>query len=138
MDGTSEDVPGHRNLEGTDLEVAYNLEGGDLVLRVNKGPVLIFRVRLAGVVRDMGDDELLLCNSVAPDFIFRMGENCKQMAKGLGLDDEQKSLSQPTVTTTRLDERLSSVDRWGETVAKDMKNLSKNEALRKKIARDQS
>ena len=34
LDGTSEDVPGHRILEGTDLEVAYNLEGGDLVLRV--------------------------------------------------------------------------------------------------------
>jgi hypothetical protein len=92
LDGTGEDVPGHRILEGTDLEVAYNLEGGDLVLRVNKGPVLIFRVRLAGVVREMGDDELLLCNSVAPDFTFRMGESRErlyQIAKRLGLDDEQ-------------------------------------------------
>ena len=92
LDGTGEDVPGHRILEGTDLEVAYNLEGGDLVLRVNKGPVLIFRVRLAGAVREMGDDELLASNTVAPDFIFRMGESRErlyQTAKRLGLDDEQ-------------------------------------------------
>ena len=52
------------------------------------------RVRLASVVRGMGDDELLLCNSVAPDFIFifRMGESREQLyqtAKRLGLDDAQ-------------------------------------------------
>lgn len=30
-------------LDGTDLEIAYNLQGDDLVLRVNKGDVLVFR-----------------------------------------------------------------------------------------------
>jgi hypothetical protein len=59
---------------------------------VNKEPVLSFRVRLVGAVREMGDDELLASNMVAPDFIFRMGESRErlyQIAKGLGLDDEQ-------------------------------------------------
>ena len=70
--------------KGTDLEVAYNLEGGDLILRVSKGPVLIFRVRPAGAVKEMGDDELLFANSVAPDFIFRMGEKLQ----AFGLDGQ--------------------------------------------------
>jgi len=33
-------------LEGTDLEVVHNLQGDDLVLRVNKAGVLVFRALL--------------------------------------------------------------------------------------------
>ncbi len=39
-------ITDHRVLEGTDLEVAYNLQHEDLVLRVNKGGVLVFRSAL--------------------------------------------------------------------------------------------
>lgn len=35
-------MPGHRLLDGTDLEIACNLQRDDLVLRVNKGGVLVF------------------------------------------------------------------------------------------------
>jgi hypothetical protein len=46
LDGTGEHVPGHRVLEGTDLEIAYNISGDNRVVRINKGPVQIFRVML--------------------------------------------------------------------------------------------
>jgi hypothetical protein len=48
MDGQlngGEMVPGQRVLEGTDLDIAYNLQGEDLILRVNKAGVLVFRVQ---------------------------------------------------------------------------------------------
>jgi hypothetical protein len=43
LDGAGEEMPGHRFLEGTDLDIAHNLQGDNLVLRVNKGGVLVFR-----------------------------------------------------------------------------------------------
>ena len=43
LDGTDEEPPGHRILGGSDLEIAYNRSGDNLVLRVNKGPVQVFR-----------------------------------------------------------------------------------------------
>ena len=46
LNGLGEMVPGHRVPEGTDLEIAYNLQGDDLVLRVNKAGVQVFRVWL--------------------------------------------------------------------------------------------
>jgi hypothetical protein len=36
LDGRGEQTPGRRLLDGTDLEIAYNLLGDGLVLRVNK------------------------------------------------------------------------------------------------------
>jgi hypothetical protein len=41
LDGTGEESPGHRVLEGTDLEIAYDLQRDDLMLRVNKNGVLV-------------------------------------------------------------------------------------------------
>jgi hypothetical protein len=38
IDGTGEELPGRRILNGTDLEIAYNLLGDDLVLRVDLSP----------------------------------------------------------------------------------------------------
>ena len=38
LDGSGEQTPGRRPLDGTDLEIAYSLLGDDLVLRVNKAP----------------------------------------------------------------------------------------------------
>lgn len=92
VDGEGEEIPGHRAIADTDLQLAYDLEGDDLTLRVNKGPVLVFRVRLEGALKPMIDDELLAFNGVAPDFIFKIGDSRErmfQLAKGLGLDDAQ-------------------------------------------------
>jgi hypothetical protein len=92
LNGAGEDVPGHRVLAGTDLEIAYNLSGGDLVLRVNKGPCQIFRVRLVDALRAMDDRALLDFNSVSPDFVFKVGDSKARMldlARSVGLDAEQ-------------------------------------------------
>ena len=46
LDGSGEQTPGRRPLDGTDLEIAYNLLGDDLVVRVNKAGVHVFGVVL--------------------------------------------------------------------------------------------
>jgi hypothetical protein len=74
LDGTGEQPAGHRLLEGTDLEIAYNLQGDHLVLRVNKGPVQIFWVLLHNACKDMSDRTLFDFNSVSPDFVFKIGD----------------------------------------------------------------
>src|SRR5207253_1622356 len=70
-----EAIPGHRVLDGTDLEIAYNLRGEDLVLRVNKGGVLVFRTMLRDAALDMPEQELMHFNSFAPDFMFTIGDS---------------------------------------------------------------
>ena len=44
LDGSGEQLPGRRLLEGTDLEIAYNLLGDDLALRVHKSGVQVFGI----------------------------------------------------------------------------------------------
>jgi hypothetical protein len=92
LDGTGEEIPGHRVLDGTDLEIAYNLSGDDLVLRVNKGPCQVLRVCLRHAVKPMADRELMAFNSVSPDFMFEIGATKERMlalARGVGLDPVQ-------------------------------------------------
>jgi hypothetical protein len=92
LDGRHEVVPGHRVLEGTDLEIAYNLRGDGLVIRVNKGPCQVFRVTLRDAVPRMDDAALLNFNSVSPDFTFRVGDTKGRMlalARAVGLDAVQ-------------------------------------------------
>jgi hypothetical protein len=92
VDGSGEDVAGHRPLEGTDLELSYNLDGDDLMLRVNKGPALVFLVRLKDALKPMSDAELVNFNAAAPDFIFKIGESRErmyQLAKGPGFTDAE-------------------------------------------------
>jgi hypothetical protein len=43
LNGEGENIPGHRILDGTDLEIAYNFWGDDLIIRVNKRPVQVKR-----------------------------------------------------------------------------------------------
>jgi hypothetical protein len=103
LDGTGEEIPGHCVLEGTDLEIAYNLMGDGLVIRVNKGPWQIFRVTLRDAVPRMDDAALLNFNSVSPDFTFRVGDTKGRilaLARSVGLD---------AVQLTRLEEKLSLV-----------------------------
>ena len=56
IDGTGEELPGRRILSGTDLEIAYNLLGDDLVLRVNKGGTAIGIQNRARGPRGQGRD----------------------------------------------------------------------------------
>lgn len=91
LDGTNEDPPGHRILDGSDLEIAYNRSGDNLVLRVNKGPVQVFRVMLVDAFRHLDDRRLFAFNSVSPDFVFKIGDvdGLLAMARAAGLDAEQ-------------------------------------------------
>jgi hypothetical protein len=75
IDGTGEAIPGHRVLHGTDLEIAYNLQADNLVLRVNKGGVLVFRTTLRDAALDMPEEQLMNFNSFAPDFMFTVGDS---------------------------------------------------------------
>jgi hypothetical protein len=76
LDGTGEVIPGHRVLEGTDLEIAYDVQGDNLILRVNKAGVLVFRTMLRrDAARDMPQQQLMNFNSWAPDFVFTIGES---------------------------------------------------------------
>jgi hypothetical protein len=88
LDGTGEAIPGHRILNGTDLEIAYNLRGDNLVLRVNKGGVLVFRVMLRDAAKEMPGQQLVNFNSFAPDFLFTIAdseEGLQRMLASAGL-----------------------------------------------------
>ena len=84
LNGTDEAIPGHRVLDGTDLEIAYNLQGDDLIVRINKGPVLVFRVVLRDAARDMSEQQLMNFNSFAPDMVFRIGDSQEGLERMLG------------------------------------------------------
>jgi hypothetical protein len=74
LDGAGEEMPGHRFLEGTDLDIAHNLQGDNLMLQVNKGGVLAFRAMLRDAVPPMLENRLRTFNSFAPDFVFTIGD----------------------------------------------------------------
>jgi hypothetical protein len=42
-----------RQIPGTDLEINWNLNGNDLVVRVNKGPTMVARVILRDAAKEM-------------------------------------------------------------------------------------
>lgn len=92
LDGTDEEPAGHRILDGSDLEIAYNRHGDNLVLRVNKGPVQIFRAMLVDAFKHFHDRKLFDFNSVSPDFVFKIGdvrEGLLAMGRSVGLDAAQ-------------------------------------------------
>jgi hypothetical protein len=59
LDGNGDQTPGRRLLDGTDLEIAYNLLGDDLVLRVNKAGVQVFGVVLEKAAKPLTARQLL-------------------------------------------------------------------------------
>jgi hypothetical protein len=67
-------VFGHHIVEGTDLELAHKIQGGDPILSVNKGGVLVFRAKLRDAVPAMPQSRLARFNSFAPDFVFTIGD----------------------------------------------------------------
>ncbi len=85
MDGTGEAIPGHRILDSTDLEIAYNLQKDSLVLRVNKGGVLVFRAMLRDAARVIPEQQLMGFNSLAPDFVFTIGDSEEGLQRMLAL-----------------------------------------------------
>ena len=92
VDGSDEVVTGHRPIDDTDLEISYNMVGGNLVLRVNKAGVQIFRVLLVDAAKPLGSNALFGFNAVAPDFIFKVGDSRERMlalARSVGLDAAQ-------------------------------------------------
>lgn len=105
LDGTGEVTVGHRVLEGTDLEIAYNLSGDSLVIRVNKGAWQVFRVTLQEAVPPIDDVELLHFNSVSPDFTFTVGDTKGRMlalARVAGLDAAQLARLEARLGVTRV------------------------------------
>jgi hypothetical protein len=73
LDGSGEEIPGRRPLDGTDLEIAYALLGDDLVLRVNKAGVQAFGVVLENAGKAMTAQQLLELKTERSDFVVRVG-----------------------------------------------------------------
>ena len=73
LDGSGEQTPGRRLLDGTDLEIAYNLLGDDLVLRVNKAGVQVFGVVLEKAARPMTAQQLLELKAESSDLVVKVG-----------------------------------------------------------------
>jgi hypothetical protein len=73
LDGSGEQIPGRRPLDGTDLEIAYSLLGDDLVLRVNKAGVQVFGVVLENAGKAMMTQQLLELKAENADLVVRVG-----------------------------------------------------------------
>jgi hypothetical protein len=73
LDGSGEQTPGRRVLEGTDLEIAYSLLGDDLVLRVNKAGVQVFGVVLEKAARPMSPQQLSELKAESSDLVVKVG-----------------------------------------------------------------
>jgi hypothetical protein len=73
LDGSGEHIPGHRLLAGTDLEIAYNLLGGDLTLRVNKAGVQVFGVVLENAGTTLTEKQLLELKTEKSDLVVTIG-----------------------------------------------------------------
>jgi hypothetical protein len=73
LDGSGEQTPGRRLLDGADLEIAYNLLGDDLVLRVNKAGVQVFGVVLEKAAKPMTAQQLLELKAEASDLVVAVG-----------------------------------------------------------------
>jgi len=80
LDGSGEKLPGHRLLEGTDLEIAYNLIGDNLVLRVNKAGVQVFGVVLENAAKRMSAQQLLELKSEKSDLVVTVGTRSDAIA----------------------------------------------------------
>jgi hypothetical protein len=73
LDGSGERAPGHRVLDGTDLEIAYTLLGDNLVLRVNKAGVQVFGVVLEDARKTLTAQQLLELKMEKSDLVVSIG-----------------------------------------------------------------
>jgi hypothetical protein len=83
LDGSGEHFPGRRLLEGTDLEIAYQLLGEDLLLRVNKAGVQVFGVVLENAAAALTAQQLLALKAESSDLVVRVGTRADTVA-GIG------------------------------------------------------
>ena len=81
QDDVQEALAGHLPLVGTDIEVCASRSGDDVVLHVNKGGVLICRIRLGEAAAEMSGETLMQFSTFAPDFVFRVGDTAEGMAR---------------------------------------------------------
>jgi hypothetical protein len=81
LDGSGEQIPGRRRLDGTDLEIAYNLLGDDLVLRVNKAGVQVFGVVLENAGKAMTAQQLLELKTESSDLVVSIGTRREAVAR---------------------------------------------------------
>jgi hypothetical protein len=80
LDGSGEQTPGRRPLDGTDLEIAYNLLGDDLVVRVNKAGVQVFGVVLENAGKAMSAQQLLELKTEKSDLVVTIGTRADTVA----------------------------------------------------------
>jgi hypothetical protein len=73
LDGSGEQTPARRLLDGTDLEIAYNLMGDDLVLRVNKAGVQVFGVVLEKARKPLTLQQLKELKADSSDLVVSIG-----------------------------------------------------------------
>jgi hypothetical protein len=73
LDGSGEQIPGRRPIDGTDLEIAYSLLGDDLMLRVNKAGVQVFGVVLEKAAKSMTAQQLLELKAERSDLVVSIG-----------------------------------------------------------------
>jgi hypothetical protein len=91
LNAMGEGMPGHKVLLG-DLEIAHDLQGDDLVLRVNKAGVLVFRAKLCDAAAEMLESRVVHFNSYAPDLMFTVGdseEGLNRMLRSAGMMGEE-------------------------------------------------
>ncbi len=91
VNGGGEYVPGRRPIDDTDLEISYNMRGKDLVLRVNKAGVMVFRVLLEGAAKELSPRQLSSFSAFAPDYAFTVGdtrEGIERLARSCGLTED--------------------------------------------------
>jgi hypothetical protein len=81
LDGSGEQTPGRRLLDGTDLEIAYSLSADDLVLRVNKAGVQVFGVVLENARKAMTAQQLLELKTERSDLVVSVGPRGDTVAK---------------------------------------------------------
>jgi hypothetical protein len=81
QDDVEEAPPGHLPLVGTDLELVFTRAGDDAVVHVNKGSILICRIRLQDALANMSGESLMQFSSYAPDFILKVGDTAEGMAR---------------------------------------------------------
>jgi hypothetical protein len=88
QDDVEEAPPGHLPLVGTDLELVFTRAGDDAVVHVNKGGILICRVRLGEAVTEMSGETLMQFSTFAPDFQFKIGDSrdgMERLKRSLGV-----------------------------------------------------
>lgn len=79
-DDTIAAMPNQLLIAMTDVEISTARSGDDLIVWVNKAGILILRVRLQNAAREISTEQLLAFSTVAPDFVFKIGDTADGMA----------------------------------------------------------